>query len=97
MAHAKYTVPLPPNEPVKTYAPGTPEQETMKTKLRKENVRSILQLAFPEYHGRTFELEYQSRYYPQDYWSGGTRYYFKVLEFNGNNIKIDWRLNMASL
>lgn len=33
MANAKYNVPLPPNEPVKSYAPGTPERETIKTTL----------------------------------------------------------------
>jgi len=33
VANATYNLPLPPNEPVKSYAPGTPERETLKTKL----------------------------------------------------------------
>jgi len=33
MGNAKYNVPLPPNEPVKSYAPGTPERETIKSTL----------------------------------------------------------------
>jgi len=41
MAHAKFTVPLPPNEPVKTYAPGTSERETMKTKLAELRSRPV--------------------------------------------------------
>jgi 1-pyrroline-5-carboxylate dehydrogenase len=34
MANAKYSVPLPPNEPIKSYASGTPEREILKTKLK---------------------------------------------------------------
>lgn len=33
MANAKYNLPLPSNEPVKSYAPGTPERKTIKDKL----------------------------------------------------------------
>jgi len=33
MANAKYTIPMPPNEPVGTYAPGTPEREAVKAAL----------------------------------------------------------------
>lgn len=30
MANAIYNVPLPPNEPLKSYAPGTPERDALK-------------------------------------------------------------------
>ncbi len=33
MANAKFSYPLPPNEPVKSYAPGSPERTQLKTKL----------------------------------------------------------------
>lgn len=33
MANAKYSISLPPNEPVKTYAPGAPERVTIKATL----------------------------------------------------------------
>ena len=35
MANAKYRVPFPPNEPVKNYAPGSPEREELKATLAK--------------------------------------------------------------
>jgi len=41
MANAKFTVPLPPNEPIKSYAPGTPEREILKAKLRELKSRQI--------------------------------------------------------
>lgn len=33
MANAKFNVPFPPNEPVKSYAPGTPERTALKNQL----------------------------------------------------------------
>lgn len=33
MANAKFNLPLPPNEPVKSYAPGTPERTALKNQL----------------------------------------------------------------
>jgi 1-pyrroline-5-carboxylate dehydrogenase len=33
MANAKFSVPAPPNEPVKSYAPGTPERDALKKQL----------------------------------------------------------------
>ncbi len=33
MVNAKFNLPLPPNEPIKSYAPGTPEREALKVKL----------------------------------------------------------------
>jgi len=35
MAFADITAPAPQNEPVLTYAPGTPERKTLKSTLRK--------------------------------------------------------------
>jgi len=57
-------------------------------KLTKDRVRPILSLTFPEYKGRTFFLTYQEKYNPKNYWSGGTRYYFKVLEKNGDTLRL---------
>ena len=34
MANAKFTVPFPTNEPVKSYAPGTQERNSLKAKLK---------------------------------------------------------------
>jgi len=33
VVNAKFNLPLPPNEPIKSYAPGTPEREALKVKL----------------------------------------------------------------
>ncbi len=34
MSNAKFNIPLPPNEPVKNYAPGSPEKAALKSKLQ---------------------------------------------------------------
>ncbi len=57
-------------------------------KLTKEQVRPILAVTFPEYRGKKYRLEYQGKYYPENYWDGGTRSYFKILEKNGQGIKL---------
>lgn len=57
-------------------------------KLTKDRVRSILAVTFPEYHGKTFRLEYQDKYYPENYWDGGTKAYFKILEKNGDKTRL---------
>ncbi len=49
-------------------------------KLTKDQIRPILAVTFPDYRGKKFRLEYQDKYYPENYWDGGTRSYFKILE-----------------
>ena len=41
MGNAKYTIPLPPNEPIKSYAPGTPERVELKSKLAEMRSQQI--------------------------------------------------------
>lgn len=41
MANAIYNVPLPPNEPVKNYAPGSPERAALKSKLEELQKQQI--------------------------------------------------------
>ncbi len=41
MANAKFTLPLPPNEPVRSYAPGSPEKIQLKAKLKEMRERQI--------------------------------------------------------
>lgn len=41
MASAKFNLPLPPNEPIKGYAPGSPERATLKVKLKELRVQQI--------------------------------------------------------
>jgi len=56
-------------------------------KLNKSQMRSILEITYPEYKGRKFKLEFEDKYYPQNYWSGGTRLYFTCLEATDEGIK----------
>ncbi|MEJ2637486.1 MAG: L-glutamate gamma-semialdehyde dehydrogenase [Calditrichia bacterium] len=41
MANAKFNVPLPPNEPLKSYAPGSPEKSELKSKLKELRSQQI--------------------------------------------------------
>ena len=41
MANAKFNLSLPSNEPIKSYAPGTPERKDIKAKLKKLKTRQI--------------------------------------------------------
>ena len=41
MANAKFNLSLPSNEPIKSYAPGTPERKDIKTKLKELKARQV--------------------------------------------------------
>ena len=41
MSHAKFTIPLPPNEPVKSYAPGAPETLALKARVDELRAQTI--------------------------------------------------------
>ncbi len=41
MSNAKFMVPLPPNEPIKTYTPGSPERQSLKAKLTELSQKQI--------------------------------------------------------
>ncbi len=41
MSNAKFEIPLPPNEPVKNYLPGSPERASLKTKLEEMQSKQI--------------------------------------------------------
>ncbi len=41
MANAKFTLPLPPNEPVRSYAPGSPEKMQLKARLKEMREKQI--------------------------------------------------------
>jgi len=46
--------------------------------LAKKDVPKMLLAAFPEYRGRRFRIYEATSYYPQNYWDGGSRNYFKL-------------------
>lgn len=41
MSHAKFTIPLPPNEPIKNYAPGAPETIALKARVDELKAQTI--------------------------------------------------------
>ncbi|HUI31326.1 MAG TPA: L-glutamate gamma-semialdehyde dehydrogenase [Candidatus Acidoferrales bacterium] len=41
MANAKFEIPIPPNEPIKSYLPGSPERTSLKTKLDEMQSKQI--------------------------------------------------------
>ena len=41
MANAKFNLSLPSNEPIKSYAPGTPERKDIKAKLKELKARQV--------------------------------------------------------
>lgn len=52
-------------------------------KLKKADVKHILEKTFPEYRGRKFKLAFATGYQMQDYWSGGSRIYVKAVNEEG--------------
>lgn len=63
-------------------------------KLNKAQVKKVLAITYPDYKGRTFRLEFKEKYYPANFWSGGTRDYFTVLEQHPDGIKAtSWGTN----
>ncbi len=41
MANAKFEIPIPPNEPMRNYLPGSPEKASLKAKLEEMQNRQI--------------------------------------------------------
>lgn len=63
-------------------------------KLTKAQVRRILSITFPEYKGRKFSLRFGSKYYPQNYWDGGSKTFFKCLTSTPEGVKTaSWGFN----
>lgn len=48
----------------------------------KQDVESIVKLAYPDYKGKKFKVTTAKKYYLQDYWDGGTRHYIKFVSWN---------------
>lgn len=58
-------------------------------KLRKADVKSILEITFPEYKGRKYELEIVSETYLRNRdWAGGTHSDYRLLAEVNNEIQI---------
>jgi len=57
-------------------------------KLRKKDIKPILEVTYPDYRGRKFSLTFQEHYYMSDYWYGGSRTYVKALKLENGQIKI---------
>ncbi len=55
-------------------------------KLRKRDVATIVEAAYPEYTGRKFSLVFKERYYMNDYWSGGSRTYVTALKLENGRL-----------
>ena len=59
-----------------------------KINLRKNDIRPILDLTYPDYQGRKFSLTFQEHYYMSDYWDGDSRTYVKALKFENGQLKM---------
>lgn len=49
-------------------------------------VKKMAKVVYPEYKGRKFSVCVKSRYYPSDYWDGGTRCYMKAIDLRTGRI-----------
>ena len=56
-------------------------------KLRKKDIREILNITFPGYNGRKFKACVEKKYYIENAWSGGTCVYFQALRQVGTKIE----------
>ena len=52
-------------------------------KLSKKQVKHILDITYPDYKGRKFNLMFKTNYQLENYWSGGTKSYIKAINNNG--------------
>jgi hypothetical protein len=58
-----------------------------RNKLTKKQVPAMLLKAFPDYNGRKFSFNITKSVYLQNYWSGGTRYFVKLVNLITGEIK----------
>lgn len=55
-------------------------------KLKKAEIRELLNLTFPNYKGRKFSAECAETYYVDNMWGGGSRSYAKAITINRNGL-----------
>lgn len=48
-------------------------------KITRKDIPACLLQAYPDYKGRKFNVLLAETYYPQNYWDGGSRRYFKIM------------------
>ena len=63
-------------------------------KLKKEQIRDILEASFPDYKGRKFRIRVEEKYFMSNYWSGGSRTYVKALGLKSGKlvaVEPDWK------
>jgi hypothetical protein len=58
----------------------------MENKQITQLVKKLAKVVYPEYNGRKFSAEIQSRYYPSDYWDGGSRNYMVAVDLKTGKI-----------
>jgi len=57
-------------------------------RLRKNDVKELLNLTYPEYGGRKFFAVISKTYHLEDYWTDGTRRYAKFIKWQDNSWKV---------
>ena len=58
----------------------------MENKSISNLVKKLAEVAYPEYSGRKFSASVKSRYYPEDYWGGGSRNYMVAIDLHTGRI-----------
>lgn len=56
-------------------------------KVRKDAIRPLLQVSFPDYSGRTYHVEFtETVYFSDTYWSGGTRNWYVAIDMSNGQV-----------
>ncbi len=56
-------------------------------RVRKDAIRPLLNVSFPDYKGRTYRVEFTKEVYLSDtYWSGGTRSWYVAIQMQGGQV-----------
>jgi hypothetical protein len=52
----------------------------------RNTVKGLAKVAYPDYKGRKFSLAIKQKYYPSNYWDGGSRNYMVAVDFQTGRI-----------
>ena len=58
----------------------------MENKQIRDLVKKLAKVAYPDYNGRKFSAEVKARYYPNDFWSDGSRDYMVAIDLKTGRI-----------
>ncbi len=56
-------------------------------KVRKDTIRPLLRVSFPEYKGRTYRVQFTDQVHISNtYWSGGTRSWYVAIQMENGKV-----------